>query len=217
MTNPDGAPPGKYYNAATNSYVLSPPGTYSPGGLQTPITDPGGTYSAAGASAPTIDPAGTYSSPYALNRLVITWENITPANSVLSFDSLIGVENYYGVKSRETALAKTFFSQHYDDTTATLMFTREDFGQRPHLLGANISNLSLADLQAINDDISVTFNNVVYSGNVNLSSASSFVDAADKIRTALNTNLPVLAQAKNCSITAQTTNFTGTFSRAQLD
>jgi hypothetical protein len=216
MVSPTGAPPGKYYSAATNSYILSPPGTYSPGGGTAPITDPGGTYSAAGASSPTLDPSGTYSSPYALNRLIITWENITPANSVLAFDSLIGVENYYGVTSREAALARQFFAQHYDDTTATLLFTREDFGQRPHLLGANISGMTLAQLQTINGPISITFNGLTYAGNVNLASATSFDDAADQIRAALNSNSPILAKTKNSTITPVTTFFTGHFDKAQL-
>ena len=97
--NPQGAPPGYYYDAATNSYVKDPPGTYSTGGATVPIADPGGTYSAAGASAPTTDLAGTYSSPYALNRLVIVGSETTPANAVLSFQSITAVANYYGATS----------------------------------------------------------------------------------------------------------------------
>ncbi len=122
--------------------IVPPPGTYLPRGASAPITDPGGTYCAAGASKPTTDPAGTYSSPYALNRLFLEWKNTTPDNAVLSFNSVAAVENYYGATSSEASLAKEFFAG-YGDTSATMLFTRMGIRQRPHLLGANISNLTL--------------------------------------------------------------------------
>ena len=31
MTDPNGAPPGQFYDAAADSYILSPAGTYSQG------------------------------------------------------------------------------------------------------------------------------------------------------------------------------------------
>jgi hypothetical protein len=104
--------------------VVSPAGTYLPPGATAPVADPGGTYSAAGATAPTIDPAGTYSSPYALDRLVIVWQNNTPANVVLSFNSVVEVENYYGVTSPEAQLAKQFFAGYPAGTPATLLTTK---------------------------------------------------------------------------------------------
>ena len=100
-----------------------PPGTFSPAGATAPTADPGGTYSAAGASAPTTDPAGTYSSPYALNRLFLVWQNTTPENAVLSFNSATAVANYYGATSSEASLANEFFAG-YADTSATMLFTR---------------------------------------------------------------------------------------------
>jgi hypothetical protein len=215
MTNPNGAPPGKYYNAATNSYVLSPPGTYSPGGLTAPITDPSGTYSAAGASAPTLDPSGTYSSPYALDRLVIVWQQNTPANVVLSFHSAIEVENYYGVTSPEASLAKQFFAG-YANTPATLSFTRQGLGQRPHLLGANISSLNTTKLQGISGSLAIAFNGYNYSGTVNLAGVTSFAQAGLRVQAAIDKNLPIAATTTGSSIKAETVKFTGYFRNAQL-
>ena len=155
--------------------LCSPPGTYAPPGASAPIADPGGTYSAAGASAPTTDPAGTYSSPYALNRLFIEWKNNTPDNAVLSFHSATAVANYYGATSTEASLANEFFAG-YGGTSATMLFTRMGIGRRPHLLGANIGNLTLSQLQSINGSLAITFQGYTYSGPINLSGVTSFSD-----------------------------------------
>ena len=177
--NPGGCAPGYYYDAATNSYVIDPAGTYSTGGASAPIADPGGTYSAAGASAPTTDPAGTYSSPYALNRLFLVGQNTTPANTVLSFNSATAVANYYGATSREASLAKEFFAG-YGGTSATMLFTRYGSKRRPHLLGANISNLTLNQLQSISGSLAITFQGYTYSGSINLSGVTSFSDGRER-------------------------------------
>jgi Protein of unknown function (DUF3383) len=58
--NPNGAPPGYYYQAGATAYLIDPAGTYSLGGASAPTTDPEGTYSGQGASAPTVAAAGRY-------------------------------------------------------------------------------------------------------------------------------------------------------------
>ena len=179
------AAPGAYIPAtgATSSVAKakSPPGTYLSPGATAPTADPGGTYSAAGASAPTTDPAGTYSSPYALDRLFLEGLGTTPGASVLSFSSATAVTNYYGATSAEASLAKEFFAR-YADTSATMLFTRYDAGgERPHLLGANISNLTLSQLRSINGSLSITLQGNAYSESINLSGAKSFSAAAAAI------------------------------------
>src|SRR5271166_5465058 len=157
----------------------------------------------------------TDSSPYALDRLVIVWQNNTPANVVLSFTTLTAVENYYGATSSEANLAKQFFAG-YKNAPATLSFTREALGQRPHLLGANIDSLSLAQLQAIRGPLSVTFNGYTYTANVNLKGVTSFASAALKVQAELDHTLPVAAVTTGDTITSKTVRFTGYFSKAQL-
>jgi hypothetical protein len=196
--------------------IVSPPGTYVPPTATAPLADPGGTYSGANATAPLTDPAGTYTSPYALDRLIIDWKNITPANSVLSFTSATGVENYYGIVSPEATLARQFFSDPGYAAGATLDFTREGLGQRPHLLGANIADVPLATLQAVNGPISIDFNGWTYSGNVNLAGVPDLPTAALNVYTALNHKLPIVATTTGDTIQSETTDFTGYFSRAQL-
>ncbi len=200
--------------------IVSPPGMYLPPGATAPIADPEGTYSAAGATAPTMDPAGTYSSPFALNRLFIFFQKIVPSNFVLSFHSVTAVENYFGVTSSEAALAQEFFAG-YAGTSATMSFTRFALGQRPHLLGANISNLTPAQIQGINGSLAITFQGWTYSAPINLSGVGSstkecFFNAATAIQTALNSNLPVAAMTAGSSITPESVSFTASVDRDQL-
>jgi hypothetical protein len=55
---PNCAPPGCYYLASSNAYLVDPAGTYSAWGASAPTADPVGAYSDPGASAPT--PADAY-------------------------------------------------------------------------------------------------------------------------------------------------------------
>jgi hypothetical protein len=196
--------------------MASPPGTYLPPGASAPISDPGGTYSAAGATAPTTDPAGTYSSPSALNRLFLEGRNDTPSNVVLSFNSVTAVENYYGATSREASLAKEFFAG-YAGTSATMLFTRYGRNRRPHLLGSNISDLTLDQLQSISGSVAITFQGYTYSGQVNLSGVTSFKAAAGAIQRALNSNLQVAAATAGSSIASVSVSFAGSVRGAFLE
>ena len=152
--NPNGAPPGYYYQAGATAYTIDPAGTYSVegataptvdgagtyslAGASTPTADPGGTYSAAGASAPTQDRAGTYSSPYALDCLFLETSSATPNNEVLSFNSVTAVANYYGDTSAEAGMAAQFFADY--GTAANMLFIRFPIGgNRAHLYGGNVS------------------------------------------------------------------------------
>ena len=195
--------------------IVSPPGTYLPPGASAPIADPGGTYSAAGASAPTTDPAGTYSSPYALNCLVIVGANTTPATAVLPFHSETAVANYYGATSEEATWAKEFFAG-YAGTSATMLFTRFGSWVRTHLLGANISNLTLSELQSIKGSIALTFQGYTYSGSIDLSGVESFPAAGNAIQNALNSNLQVAAVTAGSSIAPVSVSFKGSINGARL-
>ena len=199
--------------------IVSPPGTYLPPGATAPVADRGGTYSGYDASAPTTDQAGTYSSPSALNCLFLVWKNTTPANVVLPFNSVTAVENYYGATSSEATLATDFFAKYYGDTSATMLFTRTNTQRRPHLLGANISNLLTPNqnqLENISGSLALTFDGYTYSGHVNLSGVTSFLDAAGKIRAALDRNLQVAAVTTESSIVSKRVSFSGYTDRSHL-
>lgn len=147
------------------------------------------------------------------NRLVVIGDDTTPDNEALEFTSLVGVKNYYGLGSKEVRIAKPFFASN---PSGTLSFIREGLGQRPHLLGANLSDDGLAELRNIKGSLSLIFNDHVYSGYINLSDVTSFPDAALKIRNALNHDLPVWAVTTGDSIKTETVHFMGDFHGAQL-
>ena len=189
--------------------IVDPAGTYSPAGASAPIADPGGTYSAADASAPTTDPAGTYSSPYALDRLFLTADNKAPTSSVLSFHSATAVANYFGVTSGEASLANEFFAG-YGGAPATMLISRYSLGgERSHLFGANVTNLTLSQLQSISGSLSIVFQGYTYSGSINLSGVQSFSAAATAIQSTLNSSAPVAAVTSGSSIAPVSVSFTG--------
>ncbi len=212
--DPNGAPPGYYYQAGATAYIEDPAGTFSLAGATTPTADPGGTYSGPGASAPITDPAGTYSSPYALDRLFLETASATPDNEVLSFNTLTALENYYGATSDEAALAAEFFTTY--GSSANMLVVRFPLGgNRAHLYGANVSNLTL--LQATNGSLSVTSQGYNYSASINLSDVTSPTLAATAIQAALNENLPVAAVTTGDSIAPVSVSFTGSTNGLLLD
>jgi hypothetical protein len=61
--------------------------------------------------------ASAQSNPYALDRLFLAQSQRQPVYSVLSFNSVTSVENYYGASSEEATLAQDFFNG-YTGTSA---------------------------------------------------------------------------------------------------
>jgi Protein of unknown function (DUF3383) len=214
--DPNGAPPGYYYQAGATAYLIDPAGTYSQAGARAPTTDPPGAYSAAGASAPTPAAAGTYildplASQYGLDRLFLENTNLIPFNEVLSFNSVTAVENYFGVGSAEAALATDYFSG-YSGSSANMLFDRMPLGGgRARIFGANLHlhSLTLAQLRAINGTLSLTSQGYnFFNASINLASATSFASAASLIQSALNAVRPTVAAATGSSIAPKTASFT---------
>jgi len=73
-------------------------------------------------------------------RLFIEGLDITPDNQVLNFSNATAVGNYYGSSSYEYKMALTYFTGPYA-SSATMEFVRDSNGQRPHLIGANLTNI----------------------------------------------------------------------------
>ena len=81
--------------------------------------------------------------------------------------------------------------------------------ERAHLYGANINDLTLPQLQAIKGPISIVSDGFTYSGHVDLSTVTGFDQAANRIKAALNKNLPIAATTTGSSIAPVTVTFTG--------
>ena len=130
---------------------------------------------------------------HALDRLFLDPNNRTPLYEALSFDNETKVANFYGAASLEASLAQQFFAG-YRGSSAHMLFARFPVGgARAHLYGANLGELTLAQLQAINGSLSVASQGYDYSAAIDLSGVPSFKAAAARIDAALNRRLPVEA------------------------
>ena len=144
----------------------------------------------------------------ALDRLFLAQGQRQPTGMIVSFNSVTGVDNYYGVGSEEARLASEYFSG-YTGSSAYMFFTRLPvLSARAHLIWGNVGNLTLAQVQGISGSLSVTSQGYDYSGTINLSRATSFKDAAMKIQAALNKTLPVAAVTTGSSIKPVSVSFT---------
>jgi hypothetical protein len=118
------------------------------------------------------------------------------------------VANYFGLTSIEASLASEYFAGA-NGSPVTMLFGRYGYGgARPHLFGANISNLTLDQMQSINGTLSIDFDEYTYDGSINLS-GESFSGAASAIQTALNQNRPAAATTTGSSIAPVSVSFTG--------
>lgn len=139
----------------------------------------------------TINPAviSAGGNPLSLNSVFVTTSAIAPTSSLLQFASIDDVGAYFGTSSTEAVLAAKYFLG-YDNSfkkPGTLFFAGYATAARAaFLLGQSLAGLTLAQLQAVNGTLSVTINGSVKTGTVNLSSASSFTNAASLIATALS-------------------------------
>jgi len=103
-----------------------------------------------------------------------------PAYDTLPFNSATAVENYYGATSEQATLASEFFAG-YSGTGATLVFARyPELAVRAHLYGANISNLTLAQLQALNGCLTLSVDGSSYSGSVKSLRRRKFSGGGDR-------------------------------------
>jgi hypothetical protein len=126
------------------------------------------------------------------------------------------VENYYGATSQPAKLATEFFSNYTGDS-ATMLFTRyPELPARAHLYGANIRDMTLAQLRALNGNLTISSQGYNYAGSINLSGVKSFAGAARSIANALNKKLPTAAVTTGSSITPVSVSFTGSINYGNL-
>lgn len=127
--------------------------------------------------------------------LILTLDDITPANAILTFSDAQSVADYYGALSAEAAMAAVYFGG-FDGSNikpASLLVMRyisNSGGAQPYLRGGSVASMTLAQLQALGTGtLSLSINGVFFtSGAIALGSATSFSDAAARIQTALAHN-----------------------------
>jgi Protein of unknown function (DUF3383) len=123
-----------------------------------------------------------------LNGLFLTTSTRIPIGTVQSF-APSDVPTFFGGTSPEVTKAAVY-GAGFDNSNVkpgAMLFAQYPIVAVPaYLRGANLSALTIAELQAINGVLSITVDGTVKSGNVDLSGATSFSAAAQLIQTDLN-------------------------------
>lgn len=117
-----------------------------------------------------------------MNALVLTKSTRVPIGSVLPFPTAQAVTNYFGAGSNESAFATIYFNGFEGSTKkpGNILFAQKNGGNvAAYLRGANVSSLTLTQLQALTGVLTITADGTPKtSGTINLSGATSFSNAA---------------------------------------
>lgn len=127
--------------------------------------------------------------PLALNGLILSTNAELPVGPPVSFPSALAVSNYFGANSLEAQMANVYFGGYINATqlpNALLFYRYANVALGAFLRGA-LNTTTLTAIQAITaGSLTVTIDgSVKTSSTINLSTATSFANAAALITTAL--------------------------------
>lgn len=129
--------------------------------------------------------------------LLLTTSSRIPIGSASSFETAADVATYFGSSSDEAAAASIYFNG-FDNSTVkpgSMLFAQyNEDDVAAYLRGGDISDMTLAELQALSGTLSVTMDGYTrLASSVNLSSATSFSSGATILETDLNAAAPEVA------------------------
>lgn len=129
-------------------------------------------------------------SPLALNGVFLSKHENIPTGEALLFATSESVGQYFGLTSEEYKAAQVYF-KGFDGSgkkPGRLYFYAVNAeAEAAYLLGASVKSMSLSELKKISGNLTVHIDGQEKNAaNLNLSNASSFSDAAEKISTALS-------------------------------
>lgn len=126
-----------------------------------------------------------------LNGVFLTEDLSIPLGSVMSFATQASVAAFFGAESPEAALANDYFNGFEGATVIPSQLYFASYNASAvgaFLRSASLASISLAQLQALTGTVIVTVDGrVVTSASINLSSATSFTNAAALIAAGLQT------------------------------
>jgi hypothetical protein len=138
-----------------------------------------------------LGPAGN---PLALNAVFLTQDAAVPVGTLMSFATAQSVSDFFGPGSTEATLAAVYFNGF---ESATLLPGLLYFMQYPvasvagYMRGGSMAGVSLSQLQALSGTLTLSLDGVpTVSLAINLSSATSFSNAAALIQTGLQGGTP---------------------------
>jgi hypothetical protein len=155
-----------------------------------------------------------------LNGLMLTTNTAIPIGAVQPFASQLAVANFFGAASSEASLAANYFSG-FDNSTqkpGNLLFSQYPTAPvAAYLRGGSLAAMTLTQLQALSGTLTVTVDGAAKtSTSVNLSSATSFSNAATMITAAFTSGPTVTYDSQRAAfvVTSGTTGASSTMSFA---
>ena len=142
---------------------------------------------------------GAGSNAPSLNGLFLTNTGFIPVGEVVGFATAKAVGDFFGGESAEKSVADTYFKS-FDNSNikpSVIYFygyvsSTVDGGVAAYLRGGSLRGLTLAELQDVSGTLEITVDGDLLSESVDLSSATSFADAATIIKAALGDPLAPL-------------------------
>ena len=123
-----------------------------------------------------------------LNGVILTNDASIPMGTAQSFPSATAVGNWFGAGSTEKALADVYFNGFNNSTVkpSALLFAQYNSSAvGAYLRSGSFASLTLVDIQALNGTLTVTVSGTAEtSGTIDLSTVTSFSDAATTIEAA---------------------------------
>lgn len=157
---------------------------------------------------------GTGGTAIKLNTVVLTDNSVYPINQ---YANAADVGVVFGTTSDEYKFAQCYFGGFAGATSAptTLFIARHNLADVPaKLIGANIKSIDLDALKAITGNISITIDGTLKTGDIDLSTATSFSDAATIISTELTEAVTFDTQLQAFIISSATSGATSSISYA---
>lgn len=137
---------------------------------------------------------GTGGSPLSLNAVFGTDSTRVPFGAVLGFPDLLGVQNYFGANSQEALMAATYFTGFRNCTRlpGVLYFSQFNLAAiAGYLRSGSWLGSPLSAVQALSGTLIISIDGVVHTtGAIDLSSATSFSNAAALVQTGIQAATP---------------------------
>lgn len=125
-----------------------------------------------------------------LNGLLLTKHTAIPINTITPFASADDVAKFFGSNSTEAQAAKRYFAGYLGATKRPGILNIGQYNAESvpaYTRGGSISDITLDQIKAVTGTLSVTIDGVAKTAaSINLSTATSFADAAAKIATTLS-------------------------------
>lgn len=153
-------------------------------------------------------------SELSLNTVVFTAASKYPIGQYFDLDT---VGSIFGLTSNEYAYAQTYFQGFSGSTIKPYSLFFAEYVQADKsaaLIGLSLRSTTLDQLKAITGTLTVTIDGTLKTGSVNLSTTTSFSDAASKIATALTATVTFDTQLQAFIVASGTTGLTSSISFA---